>query len=381
MFSRLKEKLSAWTKKVSKKIEDEKENSESVGETDNIIVKKENSEKLSKKVEKKEKRELKKAEREKKREQKKQMLSEQINSHKEKRKIKVKEEKKTSSFGKVKISEKNFENYSEELQLLLLENNVAYEVTEKIIEKLRNRIIDKNFDKKTLISEISGNLKEVIEEILIEPFELVEKIKRFKSEKKEPYVILFCGINGSGKTTTIAKVADYLKRNKLSCVLSASDTFRAASIEQIKKHGNSLGVKVISANYGADPTSVSFDAVQYAKKHVLDVVLIDTAGRMHNAKNLMNELEKINRIIKPNLKIFVGESIVGNDSIEQIRSFDEYIGIDSIILTKADVDEKGGTALSVSYMIKKPILFLGIGQEYNKIEIFDKKKFVKELGL
>ncbi|MCK4647480.1 signal recognition particle-docking protein FtsY [Candidatus Pacearchaeota archaeon] len=283
---------------------------------------------------------------------------------------------------KIKISEKDFEIYAEELEMLLLENNVALEVTEKIIQKLKEKIIGKELLKKELEEEIKEIFKEIIREILIAPPNLTEKIKeKLSDQSKDPYVILFCGINGSGKTTTIAKIAENLKNRKISCVLAAADTFRAASIEQIKEHGKKVGVRVISHEYGADPTSVAFDAIKYAKKSFIDCVLIDTAGRMHTEKNLLKEIEKITRVCKPDLKIFVGESITGNDAIEQVKSFDWSIGIDGIVLTKADIDEKGGTSLSVGYVTKKPIYYLGTGQAYDKIEPFDKEKFIKRLGL
>ena len=287
-----------------------------------------------------------------------------------------------SKLTKIRISEEDFEPYAEELNMLLLENNVAFDVAEKIISKLKEKISNKELSRKEVGQEIKLALKETIEEILIEPFDVLDKIKR-KNENfpKEPFVILFAGINGSGKTTTIAKIANFLEKKDISCVLAAGDTFRAASIEQIKKHGEKLGIKVISQQYGADPASVGFDAISYAKKNGIKCVLIDTAGRMHTAKNLLKEIEKISKVCKPDLKLFIGESITGNDAVEQAKGFDESIGIDGIILTKADVDEKGGTALSVGYTTKKPILFLGTGQEMDKIEPFNKKKFVEKLGL
>jgi len=283
-----------------------------------------------------------------------------------------------SKITKVKISEKEFEIYSEELKMLLLENNVAYEVAEKIIKKLGEEIVGKEFLKKEIEPQIEQTLKEIIEDILIEPFEINKKIN---DKKEKPYIILFCGINGTGKTTTIAKIAQQIQKKGLSCVMAAADTFRAASIEQIKKHADKLKIKLISHDYGSDPAAVGFDAIKYAQKNRIDVVLIDTAGRMHSEKNLLKELEKIARVCKPDLKIFVGEAITGNDSIEQVRSFDWAIGIDGIILTKADTDEKGGTALSVGYVTKKPILYLGTGQEYSDLIPFEKQKFIKELGL
>ncbi len=287
-----------------------------------------------------------------------------------------------SKITKVKISEKDFDVYAEELEMLLLENNVALEVAEKMIKQLRQEIVGKEFLKKEIEGQIQESFKDIIREILIEPFNLIEKIKNKSSENSsKPYVILFCGINGTGKTTTIAKIAQQLKDNKLTCVMAAADTFRAASIEQIKKHGEKLNIPVIAHEYNSDPAAVGFDAIKYAEKNKINAVLIDTAGRMYTEKNLMAQIEKIAKVTKPDTKIFVGESLTGNDIIEQVKSFDWAVQIDGIILSKADIDEKGGTALSVGYITKKPILYLGIGQEYEKIEPFDKEKFIEKLGL
>jgi fused signal recognition particle receptor len=354
MFNRLKDKLKNWTRKVSEKTE---------------IV--ETKEKISKKEEKPLK------------EIKPSMKFEVGKQKYEPDLEKIQEDegffkKIGEKIKKVKISEKEFEIYSEELEMLLLENNVALEVAEEIINKLKEKIIGNEFLKKEVEEQIKDSLKEIIEEILIEPFNLHEKIRQ---KTNEPYVILFCGINGTGKTTSVAKIADYLKKKEISCVLAAADTFRAASIDQLKKHGEKIGIKVISHEYGSDPAAVGFDAIKYAKKNHIDCVLIDTAGRMHTAKNLLKEIEKISKVSKPDLKLFIGESITGNDVVEQAKSFNWSIGIDGIILTKADIDEKGGTSLSVGYVTKKPILFLGTGQEYDAIEVFDKKKFIERLGL
>jgi len=346
MFSKLKEKLRNWTKKVSEKAEG------SVKEK--LLPTKFNT------------------------------ATHKIEPNLKKLKEDFELEKKGifKKFKTIKISEKEFEVYEEELKMLLLENNVAFEVAEKMVQDLKEKIIGKEFLKKEVESEIKDAFKEIIEEILIEPFDVVEKVKeKIQDQSKEPYVILFCGINGTGKTTTIAKIADSLKKKGLSCVLAAADTFRAASIEQIKEHGEKIGIKVISHEYGSDPASVGFDAIKYAKKNFINCVLIDTAGRMHTEKNLLKEIEKISKVCKPDLKLFIGESITGNDAIEQIKSFDWAIGIDGIILTKADIDEKGGTALSVGYVTKKPILYLGTGQVYDAIETFDKEKFIEKLGL
>jgi len=393
MFGKLKEKLKSWTKKITEKSEEMGEPIEETPEKKPIkeeTQKEKTQEEISKPI-----KEIVKDEAEKDLKKIEETIKEKKDSEpvKSLRDLKVPKEpekpgtesffkKITSKISNVKITEKEFEVYKEELEMLLLENNVALEVTEKIIEKLKEKIIDKEFARKEAEQEVTDAFKEIIKEILIDPFDIIEKIKEKNQEQtKEPYVILFCGINGTGKTTTIAKIANHLKSKKVSCVLAAADTFRAASIEQLQQHGEKIGIKVISNEYGSDPASVGFDAIKYAKKNFIDCVLIDTAGRMHTSKNLLREIEKISRINKPDLKVFVGESIAGNDILEQVKSFDWEIGIDAIVLTKADVDEKGGTALSVGYVTKKPILYLGTGQEYSKIEVFDKEKFIKDLGL
>jgi fused signal recognition particle receptor len=364
MFNKLKEKLKSWTKKVSTEVEKNQEKEEIELPTKFDVAKHKFEPKLEK--------------------------VEETIQKKESTKTTIKEQdppkpgekgffkRITSKINTIKISQTEFDVYEEELKMLLLENNVAFEVAEKIIKKLSENIIGKELLKKEIEGEITEAFKDIINEILINPFKVEDKIKE---KQDKPYIILFCGINGTGKTTTIAKIAEQLKKQKISSVLAAADTFRAASIEQLNHHGDKIGVKVISHDYGSDPASVGFDAIKYAKKQKLDSVLIDTAGRMHTSKNLLKEIEKISRVCKPDLTIFVGESITGNDIIEQVKTFDWEIGIDGIILTKADIDEKGGTALSVGYTTKKPILYLGTGQNYGDVEQFDKKKFIERLGL
>lgn len=375
MFGKLKEKLKQWTKSFSKEAEKKQEleppKKEKVKEIKIPLEFSPGKQKYEPDLEK-----IQEIKKDLERKEKKIILSEIKEEESEEKEGFFKKLK--SKISKVKISEKDFEVYGEDLKMLLLENNVAYEVAEKIIQSLKEKIVGKELLKKEVEPEIIDSLKEIIKEILIEPFNIAKKIK---SKEEKPYVILFCGINGSGKTTTIAKIAYDLKKQGFSCILAAADTFRAASIEQIKKHAEKLDIKVISHEYGADPAAVAFDAVKYAKKNRIDAVLIDTAGRMHSEKNLLKELEKISRVNKPDLKLFIGEAITGNDSIEQVKSFDWAIGIDGIVLTKADTDEKGGTALSLGFITKKPILYLGTGQEYDDIISFNKEKFIEELGL
>lgn len=274
-----------------------------------------------------------------------------------------------------KLTEEDFNEIFEDLENLLLENNVALEAVEYIKNKLAKSLIGKEIKKDEIVNEIRKELKMVLNEILIEPDNPLE----FVRVAKKPFKILFLGINGTGKTTSIAKVAHFLKNSSFSVVLAAGDTFRAGSIEQILEHGKKLGVPVIKQDYGNDPAAVGFDAIKYAEKHKIDVVLIDTAGRMHTKDNLLKEMQKIARVTKPNLKLFVAESIAGNDAVEQARTFNETIRIDGIILSKVDVDEKGGTIISVSYATGKPIFYLGTGQKYGNLELFNRQKFIESL--
>jgi len=259
--------------------------------------------------------------------------------------------------------------------MVLLENNVAYGVIDKIKEDLKVDLV--NVPLSNVKKTIETSLKNSIEGVL--SFGNIDLIKRIK--EKKPYVILFLGVNGAGKTTTIAKLANLFLKNGLRCVFVASDTFRAASIQQLEEHGKILGINVIKHDYGADPAAVAYDGIKHAESKNIDVVLIDTAGRQHSNVNLMDELKKLNRVAKPDFKIFVGESITGNDIIEQVEQFNNAVNIDGIILSKFDVDDKGGAAISVSYVTGKPILYLGIGQDYDKLEKFDKEKIIKNLEL
>jgi fused signal recognition particle receptor len=275
-----------------------------------------------------------------------------------------------------KISEEKFEELFEDLELALLENNVAVEVIDKIKEDLKVDLVDVPLKGK-IKDLIEDSLKNSLEDILKETgFDLIDEIK---NKKEKPYIIVFVGINGSGKTTTIAKLSYLFEKNNLKSVLVAADTFRAASIQQLEEHANNLKVKLIKHDYNADPSAVSFDGVKYAKSHNLDVVLIDTAGRQHSNKNLMEEMKKIIKVIKPDLKIFIGESITGNDCVIQSTEFDKAISIDGIILAKSDVDDKGGATISVSYVTRKPILYLGTGQNYNDLEKFNKNKIINQI--
>jgi fused signal recognition particle receptor len=286
-------------------------------------------------------------------------------------------------FGKIKeaitkksLSEKEFEDLFYELEFAMLENNVAIEVIEKIKLDLKKELVDSKILRRKVKDIIEDTLKKSLNEILGEEINILEKIK-----SKKPFIILFVGINGTGKTTSVAKFANYLKNNKLSCVLAAADTFRAAAIQQLEEHAKNLNIKIIKHDYGSDPAAVAFDAIKYAESKNIDVVLIDTAGRQHSNSNLMDELKKVAKVAKPDLKIFVGDSLTGNDCVEQSTKFNEIINIDANILTKVDVDEKGGAAISVSFITGKPIIFIGTGQKYEDFKLFEKKLVLENLGL
>jgi len=266
-----------------------------------------------------------------------------------------------------------------DLKLSLVENDVAFPVAERICDEMEKRLdgvqIKRLEDRKKIVK---ANLREVLLETMLtnDKVDLLIAIEE-KRKKGEPYVIVFVGINGTGKTTTIAKFAQFLKKKGHSVVLACSDTYRAGSIEQLEEHAKRLGVRMIKHKYGADPAAVAYDTVNHAKAHGTNVVLIDTAGRIQTNRNLMNELAKIKRIVNPDMTILTVDSLTGNDAVMQAEEFHKSVGIDATILTKVDADVKGGSALSVTYVTKKPVLFIGTGQKYEDLEKFEPEKFVQ----
>jgi len=376
MFKFLKEKLKETISKFSRKVEEETKVEEPIEEPKQEEVKTETPQ-----TKEEQKGEISKQS-EKIKEEQKGIEKEEI---KEETTIKQEEPEKKGFFGKLKekivtkkLSYEKFENLFSDLELILMENNVALEVIEKIKSDLGKNLVEKPIKRTKIEETIKKSLKNSIDDLFkVEGINLLRKIKY----EEKPFVITFFGINGSGKTTTIAKIANLLKDKKISCVLAASDTFRAASIEQLQIHADKLGIKLIKHDYGSDPAAVAFDAIKHAKAKKIDVVLIDTAGRLHSNINLMDELRKIVKVSKPNLKLFIGESIAGNDCVEQAKTFNEAVGIDGIILAKADIDEKGGAAISVSYVTKKPIMYLGTGQKYEDLKEFEPNLIVEGLGL
>ncbi len=268
----------------------------------------------------------------------------------------------------VEIKEGDVGEMLDNLELELLEGDVDMEVATSIKDELKEKLIGAKVKKKELHGFIKSSIRDTLADIM--SGEQVDLLSLVESSEK-PVKIVFLGVNGSGKTTTIAKVAHMLQSKGYKVVFAAADTFRAAAIEQIGVHAERLGVKLIKRDYGADPTSVAYDAVNYAGAHGIDVVLIDTAGRQDTNINLINELKKMNRVIKPDLRIYVGESIAGNAILEQLGTFHQEIGVDGVVLTKLDCDPKGGTMLSISRKTGVPIIYIGTGQKYDELERFD----------
>ena len=276
-----------------------------------------------------------------------------------------------------KISEKDLDDLLWELELVLLEADVALPIVEEIKASVRADLLGKRVDRSYRVEDaIEMALKNAVRNVLKgSEFDF----DSFIAAHEKPVIVMFLGINGTGKTTAIAKLTKRLQGQGFSVVLSASDTFRAGAIEQISIHGDRLGSKVIKHQAGGDPAAVAYDALEHAKARKRDVVLVDTAGRMQTNANLMDEMKKIKRVVRPHLTVFVGDSLAGNDAIEQARTFEREIGIDVVILTKIDADAKGGAALSIAHSIKKPIAFLSTGQGYDDIIKFDSQWMVDRL--
>jgi len=266
-----------------------------------------------------------------------------------------------------------------DFKMSLAENDVAFPVADKICDDLVERLdgvqVKRMEDRKKIVDE---NLRQVLLEVMLtdQRIDLLQKAEE-KRQKKEPLTLMFVGINGTGKTTTIAKVARFFQDKKYTVVLAGADTYRAGSIEQLEEHGRRLGVRVIKSIYGGDPAAIAYDTVNHARAHGINVVLIDTAGRMQTNQNLMNELIKVKRVVQPDLTVFTVDSLIGNDAVLQAEEFNKAVGIDATILTKVDADVKGGSALSVTYVTQRPILFIGVGQTYKDLELFNPEKFVK----
>ena len=277
------------------------------------------------------------------------------------------------------LSKEEVDSLLWDFEVSLIESDVASEAIESINSNLRQELIGtkipRSEDKEIYIRD---RLKEAIRQTFSKT-KKVDVLDTIKSKSNRPFIILFLGINGTGKTTTVAKLANLLQKKKLSVVLACADTHRAGAIEQLSEHANRLGIKAIAQSYGSDPAAVAKDAQLYAQAHGIDVVIIDSAGRIQTSKNLMDEMGKIVRVVQPDLKIFVGDSLAGNDAISQAKEFQKITDFDAAILTKADADVKGGAALSIAFVTQKPVIYLGVGQRYDDLLPFNLDEFVNSL--
>jgi fused signal recognition particle receptor len=344
MFKKLRDRLKSFTNKASKELE---EMEEEFKET----------KKIPEREEKKRIKEAKKKEK--------------------KRIIPVEEKPFAEGIRGKKLREGKLEDLLWDLEMALLESDVAVPVVEKIKTNVKEDLIGRRVKRGLDIeSAVESSLKNAIVKVLTQN---PVNFDNFIKSHDKPVVLMFVGVNGTGKTTVIAKIVHRLQKQHFSCVMAAADTFRAGAIEQLERHSERLGVKLIKHQAGADPAAVAYDAIEHAKARHKDVVLIDTAGRMHSNINLMDEMKKIKRVAPPHMIIFVGDALSGNDTIIQAQRFDETVGIDCAVLTKIDADAKGGAALSIAHAVGKPIAFVGVGQDYDDLVIFDPKWMVNRL--
>ena len=285
------------------------------------------------------------------------------------------------SGGRVIKKSETLENLLEELEWIMLESDISSDAVSAVMTALENNLIGQRLRKGADLSKVlEASLKRALRSILEAGYwDFFESIDKFKQNGDTPIIIMFVGVNGTGKTTTIAKVAHQLQTRGLSVIAAAGDTFRAGAIEQLETHCERLGIRCISSQRGGDSAAIARDAVDSARAKGIDVVLVDTAGRMQNKTNLMAELEKVRRVTNPHLTLFVGDALAGNDAVDQAKNFQEMLKFDGAVLTKLDTDAKGGAGLSIAYSTQKPIVLCGIGQEYDDIIQFDPDWLLQQL--
>ena len=279
--------------------------------------------------------------------------------------------------GRFVIEEADLEGPLQELEFALLSADVEVSVVDEIVDSIRNDLLGES-------RSFSTSTGEVVEEALADAIREVISVGQFDVETtiadaEKPLVIVFTGVNGVGKTTTIAKFDRWLETRGYSTVMANGDTYRAGANEQIREHAEARGTKLIAHEQGGDPAAVLYDAVEYAEANDVDVVLGDTAGRLHTNEGLMDQLGKIDRVVGPDMTLFVDEAVAGQDAVTRAREFDTAASIDGAVLTKADADANGGAAISIAYVTGTPILFLGVGQGYDDLQRFDPDALVEQL--
>ncbi|MXR42948.1 signal recognition particle-docking protein FtsY [Halobaculum sp. WSA2] len=279
--------------------------------------------------------------------------------------------------GKVIIEEEDLEGPLQDLELALLSSDVEMSVADRILDTVREKMIgETRAQVQTTDQLVTEALHDALLDVIgVGQFDFEERI----AEADKPVTIVFTGVNGVGKTTTIAKLSEWLDERGYSSVLANGDTYRAGANEQIREHAEALDRKLIAHDQGGDPAAVIYDGVEYAEANDVDVVLGDTAGRLHTSNDLMAQLEKIDRVVDPDMTLFVDEAVAGQDAVKRAQEFDDAAAVDGSVLTKADADSSGGAAISIAYVTGKPILFLGVGQGYDDLRLFDPEELVDEL--
>ncbi|MEE2984645.1 MAG: signal recognition particle-docking protein FtsY [Candidatus Thermoplasmatota archaeon] len=285
------------------------------------------------------------------------------------------------SGGRVIKESEALTNLLEELEWIMLESDISSDAVTAVMSALQNNLIGQRLRKGADLSKVlEASLKRALRSILKAGYwDFYESIQSFIDKKDTPVVIMFVGVNGTGKTTTVAKVAHNLQKRGNSVIAAAGDTFRAGAIEQLETHCDRLGIRCISSQRGGDSAAIARDAVDSAKAKGIDVVLVDTAGRMQNKSNLMAELEKVRRVANPHLTLFVGDALAGNDAVDQAKNFQDMLKFDGAVLTKLDTDAKGGAGLSIAHATGRPIVLCGVGQDYDDIMQFDPDWLLQQL--
>jgi fused signal recognition particle receptor len=273
------------------------------------------------------------------------------------------------------------DNLLEELEWVLLESDISQHATSALISSLRTALIGSRLRKGAELPKVlEAALKRALHGLLEAGYwDFDASVKAFIDAGDAPVVIMMVGVNGTGKTTTAAKIAQRLLNNNISVIAAAGDTFRAGAIQQLESHCENLGIRCISSQRGGDSAAIARDAIDSAKARGIDVVLVDTAGRMQNKTNLMNELNKVRKVTNPHLTLFVGDSLAGNDAVEQAKMFQEIMRFDGAVLTKMDTDAKGGAGLSIAYATGRPIVFAGVGQGYDDLLQFEPQWLLDQL--
>ena len=269
----------------------------------------------------------------------------------------------------------------EELEWMLLESDISSEAVTSVLDALRKSLVGSRLRRGAELAKVlEAALKRALRNLLSAGYwDFDASVQSFLDQGDAPVVVMLVGVNGTGKTTTAAKIAHRLQSNGHSVIAAAGDTFRAGAIQQLESHCENLGIRCISSQRGGDAAAIARDAIESAKAKNIDVVLVDTAGRMQNKTNLMKELEKVRRVANPHLVLFVGDALAGNDAVDQAKMFQELMRFDGAVLSKMDTDAKGGAGLSIAFATGRPIVFAGIGQGYDDLLQFNPDWLLDEM--